>query len=240
MGTLWGFGAVGRCRECLSWLDRRYQVVSRVCTALTGRAARVRVLSLVVVVGVLAGCHHGGEGVKDVSTSGSATGARASQSPDDLPLWEQPELLAKYPVRAKKNPDGSYDYSDPKFENADLCKDLPPHYWEKRGYRIEGSKNIESATLKDCWLSDHARDLSKAISIGTDKNEKRKVGGSLFKQYHPGRFDKIIKGYSPTGCIAFIETPIGRIGFGYMDDEEKMSEAQLCEKARENLKKVSK
>ena len=202
------------------------------------RHACLRVLSVVVVVGVLAGCHHGGEGVKDVSTSGSATGAGASRSPDDLPLWEQPELLAKYPVRAKKNPDGSYDYSDPKFENADLCKDLPPHYWEKRGYKVSGSQQSKRATLKDCSLTDGTESFDEGASVSTDKRIRKNVGGKLFKQYYPGRFDQVIMNLWPPLCSAYIETSIGRIGFSYANDEENLSENELCERAHRFLEKV--
>ena len=204
------------------------------------RHACLRVLSVVVVVGVLAGCHHGGEGVKDVSTSGSATGARASQSPDDLPLWEQPELLAKYPVRAKKNPDGSYDYSDPKFENADLCKEVAPKFWTQRGYTTDGSDYSDVTTLKDCFVEDENKDVSTVIAIGTDKKKRKDVAGRLFKQYRPDRFDQIVDSLNSPACVAYVETDIGRIGVLYGDIEDTMSEAQLCEKARENLKKVSK
>ena len=201
----------------------------------------VQMLSLVVVVGVLAGCHHGGgDSAHSTSASGSATGAGASQSPDDLPLWEQPELLAKYPVRAKKNPDGSYDYSDPKFENADLCKDLPPHYWEKRGYETKGTNYVHSSTVKDCWIDDSNQDLSKGGTIGTDKRERKHVAGKLFKQYSPGRFDQVVMNMWPLLCTAYIETPIGRIGASYGSEDDKISEAQLCERAREILGKVSK
>ena len=203
------------------------------------RAGSAWLFSIAMVMGLVAGCHHGGEGVKDVSTSGSATGARASQSPDGLPLWEQPELLAKYPVRAKKNPDGSYDYSDPKFENADLCKDLPPHYWEKRGYMVDNSVNSKLAGLKDCWLDDGSENFSTAIAIATDKKKRKDVVGRLFKQYRPGRFDQIGNNFGFPTCIAYMESSIGRVGFSYTDMSQQASEGQLCHKARENLEKVS-
>ena len=201
----------------------------------------VHVVSVVVVVGVLAGCHHGGgDSAHSTSASGSATGAGASRSPDGLPLWEQPELLAKYPVRAKKNPDGSYDYSDPHFENADLCKDLPPHYWEKRGYSVLGPSYFDSVPVKDCLVDAGNKDLSKGVIIGTDKKQRKDVIGRLFKQYRPGRFDKVIMNTFPRTCVAYLETAIGRIGFAYGDDDEQVTEQMLCQKARENLKKVGK
>ena len=191
---------------------------------------------------VLSGCSstHENRGTHHTNHTKQTAATHHVTATTTTPLWEQPELLAKYPVRAKKNPDGSYDYSDPHFENADLCKDLPPHYWEKRGYRITRSSFLKHVKAKDCFIDDGNEDPSQAVTIGTDKRERKDVVGRLFKQYRPGRFDQIADGFGLTICVAYVETQIGRVGFAYADDEDTMSEAQLCEKARENLAKVSK
>lgn len=173
-------------------------------------------------------------------SSQSPVQQRSSKKNDgEVPLWERPEILAKYPVKAKKNPDGSYDYSDPRFENADLCEDVPRGYWESKGYTVIGSDYIKLANLKDCAFLDEKRDLSKYLSISTDKRKYEDIAGRIYKKYNPGRFDQIIFSIRTPGCVAYVETSIGRIGFGYLDDEEKMSEEQLCQKANDNLKKVS-
>ena len=204
------------------------------------------VLVVGIAVGLLAGCGHDGarpgqQSVVPSSIPGHAAGATSvlTKNARDRPVWEQPELLAKYPVRAKRNPDGSYDYSDPKFENADLCKDIPPEFWKKRGYRVIGSEHSNSSTLKDCIVDDGDGDLSKAMTIGTEKRRRKDVVGRLVKQYRPGRFDQLVDSLDLPACIAYLETDIGRIGFAYGDDDKQMSEGQLCQKAGDHLKKVS-
>lgn len=94
----------------------------------------------------------------------------------DRPLWERPEVLAKYPVKAKKNPDGSYDYSDPRFENADLCGDAPPGYWEGLGYRVVGPDYIKFRTLKNCGLEIMDKGQERLIAVGTDALPKDQLG----------------------------------------------------------------
>ncbi|MDO4914342.1 hypothetical protein [Corynebacterium sp.] len=174
-----------------------------------------------------------------ISSQPSPTKHNPEKNNNEFPLWERPEILAKYPVKAKKNSDGSYDYSDPQFENADLCEDVSPGYWESKGYTVIGSDHIKLANLKDCAFLDEKRDLSKYLSISTDKRKYEDIAGRLYRKYSPGRFDQIIFSIRTPGCVAYVETSIGRIGFGYLDDEEKMSEEQLCQKAHDNLKKVS-
>ena len=191
---------------------------------------------------VLSGCSstHENRGTHHTNHTKQTAATHHVTATTTTPLWEQPELLAKYPVRAKKNPDGSYDYSDPHFENADLCKDLPPHYWEKRGYSVLGPSYFDSVPVKDCLVDAGNKDLSKGVIIGTDKKQRKDVIGRLFKQYRPGRFDKVIMNTFPRTCVAYLETAIGRIGFAYGDDDEQVTEQMLCQKARENLKKVGK
>jgi len=176
-----------------------------------------------------------------------ATGSTSSGSEDTrpgkgrqngFPLWERPEVLAKYPVKAKKNPDGSYDYSDPRFENADLCEDAPPGYWEKLGYRVVRPDYIKFRTLKNCVLQIGDGNLSDGFGVTTDKLEKIKILDSRSKQYSSSRYDQPKEVDGLKGCVSYIETPIGRVGFGYVDFDEGADFTRLCDISRKGLERI--
>lgn len=156
----------------------------------------------------------------------------------DRPLWERPEVLAKYPVKAKKKPDGSYDYSDPRFENADLCEEAPPGYWEGLGYRVVGPDYIKLRTLKNCVLQIGDGNWSDGFGVTTDKLEKSQILDSRAKRYSPSRYDQPKGEDDLKGCVSYIETSIGRVGFGYVDFDQKSDYAQLCDISRKGLERI--
>ena len=155
-----------------------------------------------------------------------------------LPLWERPEVLAKYPVKAKKNPDGSYDYSDPRFENADLCEDAPPGYWEGLGYRVVGPHYIKFRTLKNCGLEFLDRGQEKFIAVGTDSLPKNNLTGRLYREYSPYRYDQIDELFGVKACISYLETPLGRVGVTDLAEFDYRDFKELCDDARRELERL--
>ena len=148
----------------------------------------VEFICITTAVWMLAGCHTTADTRSGINSDLSETTLSSSvmtrppissQSPvekygpkkdnDEVPLWERPEILAKYPVKAKKNPDGSYDYSDPRFENADLCEDAPPGYWESRGFIKKTSSKDEFLHFNDFLLKRVNETQHLLINFGTDR-----------------------------------------------------------------------
>lgn len=156
----------------------------------------------------------------------------------DRPLWERPEVFAKYPVKAKKNPDGSYDYSDPRFENADLCGDAPPGYWEGLGYRGVRPHYIKFRTLKNCGLEFINREQEKFIAVGTDSLPKNNLTGRLFKEYSPYRYDQIDELFGVKVCVSYLETPLGRVGVTDLAEFDTRDFKELCDDARSELERL--
>lgn len=173
------------------------------------------------------------------STSfGSEDTRSGKEKQKGLPLWGRPEVLAKYPVKAKKNPDGSYDYSDPRFENADLCEDAPPGYWEGLGYRGVGPDYIKFRTLKNCGLQIIDRGQERLIAVGTDSLPKNKLSGRLFREYSPYRYDQINEMYDVKVCVSYLETPLGRVGVTDVAEFDPRDFKDLCDDARSELERL--
>lgn len=172
------------------------------------------------------------------TSSGSEDARSGNKKQKGLPLWERPEVLAKYPVKAKKNPDGSYDYSDPRFENADLCEDAPPGYWEGLGYRVVGPDYIKLRTLKNCIIQIGDGNWSDGFGVTTDKLEKKQIIDRRSKWYSPSRYDQPKEVDGLKGCVSYIETPVGRVGFGYVDFDELMDFTRLCDISRKSLERI--
>ncbi len=156
----------------------------------------------------------------------------------DRPLWERPEVLAKYPVKAKKNPDGSYDYSDPRFENADLCEDAPPGYWEGLGYRSVGSDYIKFRKLKNCGLVIMDRGQERLIAAGTDSLPKNNLAGRIFREYSPYKYDQINEMFGVKACVSYLETPLGRVGVTDLAEFDPRDFKELCDDARSELERL--
>lgn len=149
----------------------------------------VEFICITTAVWMLAGCHTTTDTRSEINSdlsettlsssvmtrapisSQSSMQQRSSKKNDgEVPLWERPEILAKYPVKAKKNPDGSYDYSDPPFfENADLCEDAPPGYWESRGFIKKTSSKDEFLHFNDFLLKRVNETQHLLINFGTDR-----------------------------------------------------------------------
>ena len=104
----------------------------------------VEFICITTAVWMLAGCHTTTDTRSEINSdlsettlsssvmtrapisSQSSMQQRSSKKNDgEVPLWERPEILAKYPVKAKKNPDGSYDYSDPPFLRTPIFVKTP-------------------------------------------------------------------------------------------------------------------
>ena len=124
---------------------------------------------------------------------------------DEVPLWERPEILAKYPVKAKKNPDGSYDYSDPRFENADLCEDAPPGYWESRGFIKKTSSKDEFLHFNDCLLRETNETQSLLVDFGTDKRSREEVPGKRVENENPTTFTRWGRIVGDPHCVVYVD-----------------------------------
>ncbi|MDO4914343.1 hypothetical protein [Corynebacterium sp.] len=169
-------------------------------------------------------------------SSQSPVRQRSSKKNDgEVPLWERPEILAKYPVKAKKNPDGSYDYSDPNFENADLCVDAPPGYWETRGYQIIISKHLPYLTSKDCLLKKiPSADEDLLFNFGTDARSKDRVSGTQVMVASSSKYGRFDGEGSDSQCILYLETQVGRVAAQVMNEDNSTHNYKyLCQKAKE-------
>lgn len=209
---------------------------------------------IAMAVWMLAGCHTTTDKSSEMNSDLSETTLSSSvmthppissQSPvekygskkndDEVPLWERPEILAKYPVKAKKNPDGSYDYSDPRFENADLCEDAPPGYWESRGYEILISKHLPYLTSKDCLLRKvPSSDEDLLFNFGTDARSKDRVSGTHVMVASSSKYGRFDGAGNDSQCILYLETQLGRVAAQVMNEDGSTHDHKfLCQKAKE-------
>lgn len=207
---------------------------------------------IAVAVWMLAGCHtttdKSSEINSDLSETTSSSSAMthppiSSQSPveeygskknnDEVPLWERPEILAKYPVKAKKNPDGSYDYSDPRFENADLCEDAPPGYWESRGFIKKSSDKDEFLHFNDCLLKRVYETQPLLINFGTDRRSRKEVPGKRVENENPTTFTRWGSVVGDPHCVVYTETKLGRVAVQAIDETRTLSQKELCELVQE-------
>ncbi|WP_152646900.1 hypothetical protein [uncultured Corynebacterium sp.] len=163
-------------------------------------------------------------------SSQSPVQQRSSKKNDDeVPLWERPEILAKYPVKAKKNPDGSYDYSDPLFENADLCEDAPPGYWESRGFIKKSSDKDEFLHFNDCLLRETNETQPLLMDFGTDKRSREEVPGKRVENENPTTFTRWRRIVGDPHCVVYTETQLGRVAVQAIDETQTLNEAELCD-----------
>lgn len=207
---------------------------------------------IAAAVWMLAGCHtttnksseiNSGLSETTVSSSAMTRPPISSQSPvekysskkndDEVPLWERPEILAKYPVKAKKNPDGSYDYSDPRFENADLCEDAPPGYWESRGFIKKSSDKDEFLHFNDCLLKRVYETQPLLINFGTDRRSRKEVPGKRVENENPTTFTRWGSVVGDPHCVVYTETKLGRVAVQAIDETRTLSQKELCELVQE-------
>lgn len=203
---------------------------------------------IAMAVWMLAGCHTTTDKSSEINSDLSETTLSSSvmthppissQSPvqqrsskkndDEVPLWERPEILAKYPVKAKKNPDGSYDYSDPLFENADLCEDAPPGYWESRGFIKKSSDKDEFLHFNDCLLRETNETQPLLMDFGTDKRSREEVSGKRVENENPTTFTRWGRIVGDPHCVVYTETQLGRVAVQAIDETQTLNEAELCD-----------
>lgn len=208
----------------------------------------VEFIYITATVWMLAGCHTTADTRSGINSDLSETTLSSSvmtrppissQSPvekygpkknnDEVPLWERPEILAKYPVKAKKNPDGSYDYSDPRFENADLCEDAPPGYWESRGFIKKTSSKDEFLHFNACLLRETNETQSLLVDFGTDKRSREEVPGKRVENENPTTFTRWGRIVGDPHCVVYTETQLGRVAVQAIDETQTLNEAELCD-----------
>lgn len=209
-------------------------------------------ICIAAAVWMLAGCHtttnksseiNSGLSETTVSSSAMTHPPISSQSPvgkygskknnDEVPLWERPEILAKYPVKATKNTDGSYDYSDPRFENADLCEDAPPGYWESRGFIKKSSDKDEFLHFNDCLLKRVYETQPLLINFGTDRRSRKEVPGKRVENENPTTFTRWGSVVGDPHCVVYTETKLGRVAVQAIDETRTLSQKELCELVQE-------